>query len=1076
MPSNETTSQITLIFQGKYASVNIDRDGSSIATDISGISYIDSGLSPNTAYIYTITPLNSVGESGLEPIVVEKSTLPLISSLTVLNKTETKIVLAYDGSYNNVNITRNGTEIVTSTKFTGVTYTYTDSGLTPNTLYTYIITPKNSLERIGTIATITQCTLPNISLSISSETSSQIVLEFSGNYTTVDISRDGSRIATGISGTTYTDSSGLTANTSYIYNVIPYDASGDVGDISGIITKSTLSNITSISISSVSDIEIDLIYTGNYENVNISRNGTIIATGIDIGTYTDTGLIPNTLYTYVINPYNIDGTIGIDIGTITQSTLPLLTSLSIPSESTTENVLVFSGNYTNVSITREGTTIATGITGTTYTDSGLPANNTYGYIITPYDASGDIGSTLSIIKSTYPNITSIWIPNVNVTSSQIILSYTGNYTYVDISRNGFIIATGITTPTYTDNSGLSGNTYYTYDITPHNSTETGSTSSPITQYTLSSLDSVIVSSVTISQIVLEISGNYTYVSIKKNGTTIATNFSGTTYTDSSGLNINTNYNYEVTSYNISGIANNTGKINITQSTLPTLTTLSISGSYASQNILQWTGNYKNVSITNNGTLIAQNILGTTYTDSSGIIGDASYTYIVIPYNSTSNSGATRTTSTHTLPTLTSLNVSNVTNIQIILSYPGNYTNVSITRNGAQIATHVSGTTYTDSSGLIANTVYNYVVTPYNLLNISGSTLPIKQVTLPILTTFINDYTVSSSTRLYLRWTGTYKYINITRDGSSVSLLNTSNYLDQTQLTIDASYVYVAIPYNSVDISGVPITITAATLARVTQILVPAATTTSITIQPYGSYTYYNIYRGGNTIATGITDVSYIETGLTPYTSYTYLIKSYNPLGLYSDSNTISQKTNSVITSVTATVLSSRVTLYITGQFAYFNVTRNGTTVSSNNGYNNNGPTTWVDMSTYVNDTSYTYIVYPLSNPKAFDTNPNVFTGTTGSISVYTFPILSTLVISSYTSSQVVLSYTGFFTNVSITRNGSTIATNVSGTTYTDSSVSPNTQYTYQVTPYNADNTTLNTPKSVTIITLPILMIISSYQW
>ena len=162
MPSNETTTQITLVFQGKYASVNIDRDGISIAMGVSGISYTDSGLVPNTAYIYTITPLNSVGEFGIQPIVVEKSTLPLVSSLSILSNTQTQIILSYDGSYNNVNITRNGTAIVVSTKFSGATYTYTDSGLTPNTLYTYIITPKNPLGRTGTIATITQSTLPNI--------------------------------------------------------------------------------------------------------------------------------------------------------------------------------------------------------------------------------------------------------------------------------------------------------------------------------------------------------------------------------------------------------------------------------------------------------------------------------------------------------------------------------------------------------------------------------------------------------------------------------------------------------------------------------------------------------------------------------------------------------------------------------------------------------------------------------------------------------------------------------------------------------------------------------------------------
>jgi hypothetical protein len=147
----------------------------------------------------------------------------------------------------------------------------------------------------------------------------EIVLAYTGNYTTVSITRDGSAILTDSSGTTYTDASGLTANTSYTYIVIPYDVSGNAGT-SMTITQLTLPNLTSLSVSSYTDTEIVLAYTGNYATVSITRDGSVIATNITGTTYTDTGLTPNTSYTYIITPYNSSNIAG-STSTIIQSTI-----------------------------------------------------------------------------------------------------------------------------------------------------------------------------------------------------------------------------------------------------------------------------------------------------------------------------------------------------------------------------------------------------------------------------------------------------------------------------------------------------------------------------------------------------------------------------------------------------------------------------------------------------------------------------------------------------------------------------------------------------------------------------------
>jgi hypothetical protein len=347
--------------------------------------------------------------------------------------------------------------------------------------------------------------------------------------------------------------------------------------------------------------------------------------------------------------------------------------------------------------------------------------------VTPYDVSGNSGSTSTITQRTLADLTSLSVSSY--TTSQIVLAYTGNYTNVSITRDGSPIATNVTGTSYTDSSGLTANTYYTYIVTPNDVSGNSGSGLTVSVSTIPVLTSLSVSSFTAAQIVLAYDGSYTNVSITRDGSAIATNVSGTSYTDSSGLIGKTSYTYVVTPYNSSSIAGST--LSITQSTLPNITSLDISSNEtATQLILEYSGNYTDVSITRNGTAIATNVTGTTYTDASGLTGDTSYVYNVTPNDSLNNTSGTYSTISHiTLPLLASLSVLSKTDTQIILEYSGYYTDVSITQNGTSIASHVTGTTYT-STGLIGNTSYTYIVTPYNSLSIAGSTSTITVVTLP----------------------------------------------------------------------------------------------------------------------------------------------------------------------------------------------------------------------------------------------------------------------------------------------------------------------------------------------------------
>jgi hypothetical protein len=875
--SDITTSQIVLMYSGIYfTNVSISRDDVPIATGIIGNKYTDSGLTINTSYTYIITPYdfcNGACDKGISSSAIIQSTLPDITTTSTSGATS-QIILAYTGNYTTVSISRNGTYI--ATYITGTSYT--DSGLTGNTSYTYIVTPYNSSGNAGTTATITQKTLPNItSLNTSDITDTQIVLEYTGYYTTVSIYRDGTDISTNVTDTTYTDS-GLTGNTSYIYIITPYDSSGNAGNTATIRQK-TLPNITSLSTSSFTDTQIVLEYTGNYTTVSISRDGTDISTNVIDTTYTDTGLTGNTSYIYIITPYDSSGNAG-STATITQKTLPNITSLSTSSFTDSQIILTYDGSFTNMSISRDGTDISTNVTDTTYTDSGLIGNTSYTYIITPYDSSGNAGTTATITQKTLPNITSL--STSGYTDIAIVLEYIGNYTTVSISRDGTDISTNVIDTTYTD-SGLTGNTSYTYIITPYDSSGNAGTTATITQKTLPNLTTLSISSFTDTQIVLEYDGSFTNVSISRNGTDISTNVTDTTYTDS-GLNANTSYIYIVTPYDSSGNAGSTSTI--TQKTLPNINALGVSSFTDTQIVLAYAGSFTTVSISRNGTDISTNVTDITYTD-SGLNANTSYTYIITPYDSSGNAGSTATITPKTLSIITSFSTSGITDSQIILAYTGNYTAVSISRNGTDISTNVTDTTYTDS-GLTGNTSYIYIVTPYDSSGNAGITATITQKTLSELTALsVSSFT---DTQIVLSYDGGFTKVSISRDGIDISTNVTDTTYTDSGLTGNTSYTYIFTPYDSSDNAGSTATITQKTLPNLTTLSISSFTDTQIVLEYTGKYTTVSISRDSTEIATGITDTTYTDSGLTTNTSYTYIITPYDSSNIAGTTETIIQST------------------------------------------------------------------------------------------------------------------------------------------------------------------------------------------
>jgi chitodextrinase len=120
------------------------RNGSQIATSAT-TSYTDTGLSPSTTYSYTVSAYDAAGNSSSQSSPPATATTPdntppsVPTGLTATAKSPSVVRLTWTASTDNVGVTgykvyRNGSQVSTS-----ALTSYTDTGLMPNTAYSYRI-------------------------------------------------------------------------------------------------------------------------------------------------------------------------------------------------------------------------------------------------------------------------------------------------------------------------------------------------------------------------------------------------------------------------------------------------------------------------------------------------------------------------------------------------------------------------------------------------------------------------------------------------------------------------------------------------------------------------------------------------------------------------------------------------------------------------------------------------------------------------------------------------------------------------------------------------------------------------
>jgi subtilisin-like proprotein convertase family protein/transcriptional regulator CtsR len=508
--------------------------------------------------------------------------------------------------------------------------------------------------------------------------------------------------------------------------------------------------------------------------------------------YTDeTGLVANTAYTYRLRAvlagghsgYSNEATATTLAATPTAPSALTATAVSRSAihlqwrdNSTTETGFKLERRKEAGSYAQIATPAANA---TTYSDTtGLVANTEYTYRVRASSAGGDSAFSNEASATTLPTPPTApsALKAVAQSQTQIHLQWRDNSTNESSfkleRRKGAGSYAQIATPaanatTYNDATGLVANSEYTYRVRASNtggdsaySNEAAATTLPNPPTAPSALTATAVSQTAIALRWRDNSTTETGFKLERRKgvgsyAQIATPaVNATTYSDTTGLVVNTTYSYRVRAFNTGG--NSAYSNEGTATTLPTLpaapSTLTAVAQSPAQINLRWRDNSTNESGfklerrkgVGSYVQIAALIAGAiTYSDATGLVANSAYTYRVRAFNAGGNSAYSNEATATTLPTPpaapSSLTAALASDVAIDLQWRDNSNNESGFKlerkvgNGAfgLLTVAAANAIRFRDGGLAPNTLYTYRVRAFNAggesatSNEAGATTPRK---------------------------------------------------------------------------------------------------------------------------------------------------------------------------------------------------------------------------------------------------------------------------------------------------------------------------------------------------------------
>ena len=315
-------------------------------------------------------------------------------------------------------------------------------------------------------------------------------------------------VATGLTGASYTNT-GLTNGTTYYYEVSAVNSNGTSAmsnEASGTPVAPTVPAAPTGLAATSGNALVSLTWSASTgaTSYNVYRgttsggeSTTAIATGLTSTSYTNTGLTNGTTYYYKVAAVNSVGTSSLSTEASSTPQAPPAPSAPSGLSATAGNAQVSlswtaGANATSYNIYRgttaggeSATAIATGVTGASYTNTGLTNGTTYYYKVASVNSVGT--SSMSNEASATPTAPAPSAPSglaAAASNAQVSLTWTAgaNATSYNVYRgtssggeSATAIATGITTTSYT-NAGLTNGTTYYYEVASVNSVGTSAKS------------------------------------------------------------------------------------------------------------------------------------------------------------------------------------------------------------------------------------------------------------------------------------------------------------------------------------------------------------------------------------------------------------------------------------------------------------------------------------------------------------------------------------------------------------------------------------------------------------------------
>jgi len=343
--------------------------------------------------------------------------------------------------------------------------TYTDTSPTNGSMYSYTVIAANGVgeSAVSTAALVTPVAPtpaiapPNLTITPSAQ---QVTLNWSAVSGAIGyivqqgtVSGGPYTYVTTVSSLTYTDT-GLADNTPYYYVVTAMNSGGTSGNSTEASATTAPVPPTGLAVTP-GNTQATLSWTASagataYQVQRATVSGgpyTIVGSNVSGPTFTDTGLTNGTVYYYVVVAQNgvAASAASAEISVTPVTTVPVAPTGFNASTVNLQIVLKWtaSSGATSYTILRSPTpggpytTLVSGITATTYTDTAVVAGNIYYYVITAVSAGG-MGANSTQVTGTVipPSLT--WTGSVNGTWDMSTVNWLNGSTASTYLDGGYI--------------------------------------------------------------------------------------------------------------------------------------------------------------------------------------------------------------------------------------------------------------------------------------------------------------------------------------------------------------------------------------------------------------------------------------------------------------------------------------------------------------------------------------------------------------------------------------------------------------------------------------------------------------